>query len=131
MTVYDIFRRWTKTGVWQRIHDALRDRVRLRAGRHPSPTAAIIDSQTVRAADTVPQASSGYDAGKKIKGRKRHLAVDTLGLLLVVTGGQIQDRDGAVRLLAALRGRFPPCHTCGSMAGTPGGWSAGPGRCCR
>jgi transposase len=128
MTVYDIFRRWTKTGVWQRIHDALRDRVRLRAGRHPSPTAAIIDSQTVRAADTVPQASSGYDAGKKIKGRKRHLAVDTLGLLLavVVTGGQIQDRDGAVRLLAALRGRFSTVSHLwvdGGYAGRLVGWA--------
>jgi transposase len=108
MTIYDIFRRWTKVGVWQRVHDALRDLVRVRVGRHPLPSAAIVDSQTVRGADTVPAASAGYDAGKKTKGRKRHIATDTLGLLLVVvvTAGHIQDRDGAHRLLAALRARF-------------------------
>jgi transposase len=107
-TVYDIFRRWTKNVVWQRIHDALRDLLRVRAGRDPLPTAAIIDSQTVRGADTVPSHSAGYDAGKKTKGRKRHIATDTLGLLLavVVTGAHIQDRDGAHRLLVALRARF-------------------------
>ncbi|MFC5114878.1 IS5 family transposase [Amycolatopsis halotolerans] len=108
MTVYDIFRRWVKTGAWQRVHDALRDRVRARAGRRPLPTAAVIDAQTVRGADTVPAASAGYDAGKKTRGRKRHIAVDTLGLLLavVVTAADIQDRDGAHRLLTALRARF-------------------------
>jgi transposase len=108
MTVYDLFRRWAKAGVWQRVHDALRDQVRVRAGRRPVPTAAIIDSQTVRGADTVPWASSGYDAGKKTKGRKRHIAVDTLGLLLavVITPASIQDRDGAHRLLVALRAHF-------------------------
>jgi transposase len=107
MTIYGIFHRWAKTGAWQRVHDALRDQVRVRARRRPLPTAAIIDSQTVRGADAVPTASSGYDAGKKTKGRKRHIAVDTLGLLLavVVTAASIQDRDGAYRLLAALRAR--------------------------
>lgn len=104
MTVYDTYRRWVRAGAWTRIHDALRDRVRLQAGRRPLPTAAIIDSQSVRGADTVPGASCGYDAGKKINGRKRHIAVDTTGLLLavVVTVAGIQDRDGAARLLAAL-----------------------------
>ncbi|MEU7632113.1 IS5 family transposase [Nocardia sp. NPDC049220] len=107
-TVYDIFRRWTKNVVWHKIHDTLRDLVRVRAGRDPLPTAAIVDSQTVRGADTVPSDSAGYDAGKKTKGRKRHIATDTLGLLLavVVTGAHIQDRDGAHRLLVALRARF-------------------------
>jgi transposase len=107
-TVYDVFRRWTAAGVWQRIHDGLRDLVRVHAGRDPLPSAAIVDSQTVRAADTVPNASAGYDAGKKTKGRKRHIAVDTLGLVLavVVTAAHIQDRDGAHRLLVALRARF-------------------------
>lgn len=68
-TIYDIFRRWAKADVWQQVHDALRDLVRLHAGRDPLPTAAIVDSQTVRGADTVPTASAGYDAGKKTKGR--------------------------------------------------------------
>jgi transposase len=84
MTVYDIFRRWVKSGAWQRIHDALGDRTRLRAGRKATPTAAIIDSQSVRAGDTVPTASRGWDNGKKVGGRKRHIAVDCLGLLLAV-----------------------------------------------
>jgi len=68
----------------------------------------VIDSASVRGADTVPTASRGYDAGKRVNGRKRHLAVDTTGLLLavVVTVAGIQDRDGACRLLAALRARF-------------------------
>ena len=107
-TVYGVFRRWTRAGVWVRVHDALRDRARIRAGRHPQPTAAVIDSASVRGADTVPARSRGYDAGKRINGRKRHIAVDTGGLLLavVVTIAGIQDRDGAVRLLAALRARF-------------------------
>ena len=107
-TVYGIFRRWARAGVWVRVHDALRDRARIRAGRHPQPTAAVIDSASVRGADTVPARSRGYDAGKRVNGRKRHIAVDTGGLLLavVVTIAGIQDRDGAVRLLAALRARF-------------------------
>jgi transposase len=94
--------------VWARIHDALRDRARVRAGRRPLPSAAIIDSASVRGADTVPARSRGYDAGKKVNGRKRHLAVDTGGLPLavVVTIAGIQHRAGAVRLLAALRARF-------------------------
>jgi transposase len=107
-TVYDVFRRWALAGVWQRVHDALRDLVRVHAGRDPQPSAAVVDSQTVHGADTVPNTSAGYDAGKKTKGRKRHIAVDTLGLVLavVVTAANIQDRDGAHRLLAALRARF-------------------------
>src|SRR3954464_15515657 len=75
-TVYGIFRRWTAAGVWARIHDALRDPARGRAGRRPLPTAAVIDSASVRGADTVPTRSRGYDAGKRVNGRKRHLAVD-------------------------------------------------------
>ena len=107
-TVYGAFRRWVRDGSWQRIHDALRDLVRVCEGRDPAPTAAIIDSQSVRGADTVPGSTRGYDAGKKINGRKRHIAVDTGGLLLavVVTMAGIQDRDGAYRLLAALRTHF-------------------------
>ncbi|MFG2042098.1 IS5 family transposase, partial [Dactylosporangium sp. NPDC048998] len=106
-TVYDRFRAWARTGVWQAIHDALRDLVRVYEGRDPRPTAAIIDSQSVRGADTVPRASRGYDAGKRVNGRKRHLAVDTGGLLLavIVTMAGLQDRDAGHRLLARLRER--------------------------
>jgi transposase len=107
-TVYGIFGRWARGGVWQQVHDALRDLVRVHQGRDPHPTAAIIDSQSVRGADTVPGTSRGYDAGKKVNGRKRHIAVDTGGLLLtvVVTIAGIQDRDAAHRLLTALTSRF-------------------------
>jgi transposase len=107
-SVYGIFRRWAKVGTWQQVHDALRDLVRVHEGRDPQPSAAIIDSQSVRGADTVPGASRGYDAGKKVNGRKRHIAVDTSGLLLatVVTMAGIQDRDAGHRLLTTLRARF-------------------------
>jgi transposase len=107
-TVYGLFGRWARQGMWQQIHDALRDLVRVHEGRDPLPTAAIIDSQSVRGADTVPGTTRGYDAGKKVNGRKRHIAVDTGGLLLavVVTIAGIQDRDAAYRLLTQLRGRF-------------------------
>jgi transposase len=104
-TVYGFFARWAADGTLTRVHDALREQVRLQAGRNPAPSAAIIDSQSVRAADTVPKQSRGFDAAKKVNGRKRHLAVDTLGLLLVVvvTAASVQDRDGARPLLWRLR----------------------------
>src|SRR6266516_4484775 len=94
-TVYGFFARWAADGTLDHVHDTLRDQVRVDAGRQPQPSAAIIDSQSVRAADTVAKASRGFDAGKKVNGRKRHIAVDTLGLLLaiVVTAASIQDRD--------------------------------------
>ncbi|WP_072691766.1 IS5 family transposase [Rhodococcus marinonascens] len=120
-TVYAIFVRWVRAGVWQHIHDALRDRVRVRGARRPLPSAAIIDSQSVRGADTVPRSSRGFDAGKKINGRKRHIAVDTNGLLLavVVTMASIQDRDGANRLLSVLRAH---CSTI-TMVWADGGYA--------
>lgn len=107
-TVYGFFRRWAKAGLWQQIHDTLRDLLRVQAGRNAQPTAAVIDSASVRGADTVPATSRGYDSGKKVNGRKRHIAVDTNGLLLavLVTIAGIQDRDGGLRLLALLRERF-------------------------
>ncbi|MGH3900782.1 MAG: transposase [Pseudonocardiaceae bacterium] len=77
-------------------------------GHADLPTAGSSDSPSVKAADTVGAASRGFDAGKRINGRKRHLAVDTLGLVLtvIVTAASVQDRDGACRLLALLRERF-------------------------
>jgi putative transposase len=103
-TVYGFFARWAADGTLDRVHDALRDQVRVAAGRR-QPSAAVIDSQSVRAAETVPRASRGYDAGKGVNGRKRHIAVDTLGLLLVVlvTAASVQDRDAARPLLWRLR----------------------------
>jgi transposase len=106
--VYAFFERWSARGLPQRLVDRLRGRLRVALGRAELPTAGSIDSQSVKAADTVGAASRGFDAGKKINGRKRHLAVDTLGLVLavVVTAASVQDRDGAYRLLALLRERF-------------------------
>jgi transposase len=99
---------WEKAGITAAVLDGLRDRVRLKDGRAAAPSAAIIDSASVKAAETVSAASRGYDAGKKINGRKRHIAVDTLGLLLcvLVTAASVQDRDGAKPLLEQLGGAF-------------------------
>jgi putative transposase len=82
--VYGYFRTWNRDGTLNRMHNGLREQVRQAEGRQRDPTAAAVDSQSVRAAETVAKASRGYDAGKKINGRKRHIAVDTCGLLLVV-----------------------------------------------
>jgi transposase len=104
-TVYGYFRDWRKDGTLDRLHDALREQVRVEEeGRNPEPSAGIVDSQSVKGADTVPGASRGYDAGKKVNGRKRHIVVDTIGLLLVVmvTAASVQDRDGGRGLLKAL-----------------------------
>lgn len=103
-TVYNYLAAWEQRGITQDVLDGLRDRVRLAEGRAAAPSAGVIDSQSVKAAETVAAGSRGYDAGKKINGRKRHIAVDTLGLLLIVlvTGAGVQDRDGAKPLLERL-----------------------------
>jgi transposase len=104
-TVFGYLTRWRRAGIWDQIHDVLRDQLRRRAGRRAEPTAAVIDSQSVRAAETVGRASRGWDAAKKVGGRKRHIAVDTLGLLLLVhvTSANVQDHDAAFFLLQRLR----------------------------
>ena len=98
-TVYGYFRRWTKEGLWEWIGERLRDQARPRAAKKKRPTAAILDSQSVKTAGQ--GGPCGYDANKKIKGRKRHLLTDTLGWLLGVeiTAASVQDRDGAKPLL--------------------------------
>lgn len=103
--VYAFFRRWREHGLITEFHDRLRGKVREREGREAEPTAGIIDAQSVRAAASVPAASRGYDGGKKVPGRKRHIVTDTLGLLLVVcvTAANIGDRDAATGLLQRLR----------------------------
>jgi transposase len=100
-TVYGLYQRWHASGATAALHDALRAAARMAAGRDAEPTAAVIDSQSVRAAPTVPKASRGWDNAKKVNGRKRHIAVDTAGLLLevLITPASIQDRDAARPLL--------------------------------
>jgi transposase len=104
---YRWFRTWSARGVWDDIHDALRDQVRAAEGRDPAPTAAVLDSQSAKSASGGEQI--GYDAGKRVRGRKRHLLVDTLGLLLicVVHSASVQDRAGAKLVLSWLDQQYP------------------------
>lgn len=108
-TVYWHFARWRDDGSLEKLHDALRERVREAEGRNAQPTAAIIDAQSIKGADTVGRATRGYDAGKKVNGRKRHIVVDTIGMLVIVmvTAASVQDRDGARPVLEAVRKAFP------------------------
>jgi transposase len=128
-TVYYWAGKWQADGSTETMHDQLRDRVRQVAGRKTAPTAAIIDSQSVKAAEEVARADRGYDAGKKINGRKRHIAVDTMGLLLtvLVTAASVQDRDAARPLLWNLRKAFPAVKLAwadGGYAGKLVTWAA-------
>jgi putative transposase len=103
-SVYHYFRQWRRDQTWQRMHATLRAAVRRQAGRHKHPTAACLDSQSVKTCGG--RGVRGYDAGKQVKGRKRHLLVDTLGLVLsvVVTAASVSDPAGARLVLGRLRG---------------------------
>ncbi len=109
--VYRTFRRWSEQGKFERINDVLRAMWREREGRPEAPTVAIIDAQSTRAS---PQGGEiGYDTGKRVKGRKRHLVVDSLGLLLVVseTAASVQDREGAHPVVEAAMAKYPGIQT--------------------
>ena len=93
-TVYEYYRAWQRDGTWQTLHDALRCKVRQQEGRSADASAGMLDSQSVKTTET--PGERGYDAGKNVNGRKRHLLVDTLGLIItvVITAASVQDRDG-------------------------------------
>jgi putative transposase len=127
-TVYWYFQRWQRKGIWQNIHSALRayfvgaslTQLREIDGRDVEPSAGIIDSQSVKT--TEKGGIDGYDAGKKINGRKRHILVDTMGLILmvVVHAASIQDRDGAKLVLDRIQHSFPKLRLIWADAGYAG-----------
>ena len=110
-TLHDYLTRWNYDGTLKKVHHTLYVKCRELIGREPSPTAGVIDSQSVKSAEKggAHIDPHGYDAGKKIKGKKRHVLVDTVGLLLqvVVHPANVQDRDGGILVLSSLFGRFP------------------------
>lgn len=118
--VYRTFRRWSEQGRFEQMHDRLRGQWREREARNVEPTAAVIDAQSTRGS---PQGGdTGFDAGKKVKGRKRHLVVDTLGLLLAVsvTAASVQDRDGAHPVVASAMTKYPGIQTLFADSGYAG-----------
>ena len=110
-TVHDYFVRWQCDGTLGRLHHALYEQARELAGKEASPTTAIVDSQSVKGAERGGRRTDpvGFDAAKKVKGRKRHAVVDTLGLMLgcAVLPGHVQDRDGCLGVLKQVRRLFP------------------------
>ena len=106
-TVYHVFRKWTTDGTWEEIHDQLRTQVHAKVGKRSRPTAAILDSQSVKS--NCHGGEVGYDAGKKVKGRKRHILVDTLGMLLgvFITPASTPEREGAQGLLERVLHKLP------------------------
>jgi putative transposase len=106
-TVYSYFQLWRDDGTFERLNRELRIEIRISVGKDPEPSAAILDSQSVKATEM--SQARGYDAGKKVNGIKRHLLVDTLGLIVIVMvlTANIQDRDGARQLLEKIKARLP------------------------
>jgi transposase len=122
--VYKTFRRWSEQGRFETMHDRLRALWRAREGRDAQPSAAVLDAQSTRSS---PQGGeSGFDAGKKVKGRKRNLVVDTLGLLLAVTvtAASFQDRDAGTGAVARLSEKYPTVERLYADSAYAGQWAA-------
>jgi transposase len=117
-TVFKAYQRWVDAGIIDRVHDTLREMVRVMEDRSEVPTAGIIDSQSVKGSGN--GGPSGFDGGKKVNGRKRHIIVDVLGLILAVhiTAANVQDRDAAVPLIEKLMRRIRRSSTSGQIADT-------------
>lgn len=108
-TVFGYFTRWKKEGILEKIHEQLRGEVREQVGRQSEPTISIIDSQSVKTVETAILETKGYDVYKATKGRKRHILVDSMGLILamVVTAANVTDRNGALLIFDKIQAQFP------------------------
>ncbi|MEU9256519.1 transposase [Streptomyces sp. NPDC048270] len=127
------FRRWRDKGWTAEFHDRLWNRLREAAGRDREPTAGVIDAQSVKAAASVPAATRGFDGGKKVNGRKRHIVVDTLGLLLaaaVVTAASVTDRDADRHCRPSCASGTGASRGSGPTAAIPANSSTSPAACC-
>ncbi len=119
-TVYGYFAAWQKDGVFDQLNGLLRRLVRKAEGRDAEPSACILDAQSIKTSANVPAAGQGIDAGKKIAGRKRHIGVDTAGLLLavLVTAASVSDNAGGIRLLSNIAEGHPASRRRGPTAAT-------------